>query len=355
MHSKLKLPLDKPPKSICILRLSAIGDVTHVVPVVRAIQKQWPETKITWVCGKFEYKLLRIFDDIRFVLFDKGRGYKSYIDLWREIGKERFDVLLHMQVAARANIASLAVKADIRLGWDLARSRDFHQVFINHRVPTESQQHQVQGFLSFARALGLQADVPEWNIPVTDNAQTFVEKHVNEDKPLMVISACSSHELRNWQAEGYAEVADYEIKKYDMQVVLSGGPANIEKKMAKKITEHMNESALNLVGMDTLEELTGLLRAADVVITPDSGPAHMANAVGVPVIGLYACTWAKRSGPYNSVEYCVDKFELAADKFLNKNADELRWGTKIEKPGVMQLIEVSEVCQKLDLIMSAST
>jgi len=352
MQSSSQLPLVNPPESICILRLSAIGDVTHVIPVIRSIQAQWPDTKITWVCGKFEYKLLKIIEGIRFICFDKNRGYKSYLELWKTLHKERFDVLLQMQVAARANIASLAVKADIRLGWDAARSRDFHQLFINQQVVETYQQHQVQGFLSFARSLGLQADDPEWRLPETEKSQAFANKYIEKDKPLLVISACSSHKLRNWLADRYAQVADYAIEKYNMQVILSGGPSDIEVNMANEISALMRKSVLNLVGKDTLEELTGLLSNATAVISPDSGPAHIANAVGVPVIGLYACTWSKRSGPYNSLQYCVDKFEMAATQFLNQDANELRWGTKIEKDGVMELIKVEEVCQKLDHIMS---
>ncbi|MCW9047430.1 MAG: glycosyltransferase family 9 protein [Gammaproteobacteria bacterium] len=341
-----------PPKKICILRLSAIGDVTHVLPVLRSIQQQWPETEISWICGKFEYKFLKVISGVRFIVFDKKNGLKEYRKLWASLKNEHFDVLLQMQVAGRANIASLGIKAKIKLGWDKARSRDFHQFFINEHIKQQKQQHQVQGFLSFARSLGLQAETPVWNIPVTDEAKLFADKYIEKNKPVMVISACSSHKLRNWFADRYAQLADYAINQYDMQVVLSGGPSELELNMAQNIEFNMQNQALNLVGKDTLEQLPGLLSKATVVVSPDSGPAHIANALAVPVIGLYACTWSKRSGPYNSLDYCVDKFEIAAEKFLNKSADDLRWGTKIELPGVMELISVDEVCKKLDHVMA---
>jgi len=168
---------------------------------------------------------------------------------------------------------------------------------------------------------------------------------------VLVISACSSHVLRNWSAEGYARVADYAVEKYGYQVVLSGGPSEVELSTAQNIESSMQHEVLNLVGKDTLEELLGLMQAASVVISPDSGPAHIANAMGVPVIGLYACTWSKRSGPYNSLNLCVDKFDEAAEQFLKKSASSLSWGSKIEKSGVMDLITVEDVCQKLDLVM----
>jgi heptosyltransferase I len=350
MH--VHLPLSTPPKNICILRLSALGDVSHVIPLVRQVQAQWPECKITWVCGKFEHKLLRLLPGINFVVFDKKAGWKAYSSLCKTLRNQRFDVLLHMQVAARANIASRMIRARIRLGWDKRRSRDLHQLFINHSVPAALMQHQVDGFLSFGKTLGLQPGPPQWNLPLTQKARAFAQSHVQAGKPLLVISACSSHALRNWRAEAYAQVADYAIERYGFQVILSGGPASIEVEMAQAIQQQMVQPVLNLVGKDTLEELLGLLQAADVVISPDSGPAHLANALAVPVIGLYACTWSKRSGPYNSLNYCVDKFELAAEQFLGKKAGSLFWGAKIEKPGVMDLISVEDVCQQLDKLVA---
>ena len=98
----------------------------------------------------------------------------------------------------------------------------------------------------------------------------------------------------------------------------------------------------------TLEQSKALLNKADLVISPDSGPAHIASALGTPVIGLYAATWSKRSGPYNSLDLCVDRFEQAARQFRNKAPEDLRWGTRIEEPGVMDLIKTEDVINKLN-------
>lgn len=345
------LSFDSPPEKICILRLSALGDVTHVIPVVRAVQKQWPETEITWVCGKLEMKLLSSIQGVRFVEFEKKLGWQAYRQLYQALKGEVFDVLLHMQVAARANLASLCIKAKIRIGWDKARSRDFHQLFINQHVPEVSFQHQVQGFLSFARTLGLNADQPVWDFPVTDDGLAFANQFTDQERKTLLISPCSSHKLRNWSAESYARVADYAVEKLNMQVILSGGPTDLEQEMAHSIESKMKNEATNLVGKDTLQQLVGLMSQVDVVISPDSGPAHIASALGTPVIGLYACTWSKRSGPYSFLEYCVDKFDVAARKYRKKIGKELRWGSKIELPGVMDLITVDEVIEKLKAVI----
>ena len=345
------LPLTKPPKKICILRLSALGDVAHVIPVVRAIQNHWPNTQITWICGKFEYKLLSSIEGVKFVLFDKKQGWKAYFKLHRELKGEHFDVLLHMQVALRASLASMCVSAKIKLGWDKARSRDFHQLFINHSIPAVAHQHQAQGFLSFARSLGIEVEEPIWDIPVSKEGELFADQHIEKDKKTLLISPCSSHVLRNWSAEGYAAVADYAIEQLGMQVIISGGPSEVEKQMSREIESRLTNEVTNLVGKDTLQQLVGLLKNVDVVISPDSGPVHIANALGTPVIGLYACTWSKRSGPYSFLNNCVDKFEMAAQKFRKKSADQLRWGSKIEEPDVMDLIQPNEVMEKLEQVI----
>ncbi len=334
--------------NICILRLSALGDVSHVVPVVRVMQEQLPDTKITWVCGKLEHKILSDIEGVRFVIFDKKAGIRGYRDIKRELAGERFDWLLHMQVAARANLASACIKAGTKLGWDKARSRDLHQWFVDGGVASVAQQHQVQGFLSFARALDLDADEPHWNLPVSDASREFAEQVLPGEQPTLLISPCSSHALRNWSVEGYAAVADHAIGKLGMRVALAGGPSELERSTGVAIEESMAHEAVNLIGKDTLPQSLALLQRADVVLSPDAGPTHLANALGTKVIGLYACTWSKRSGPYNSLDLCVDKFAEAARQFRGKEPQDLRWGTRIEQPGVMDLIQIDEVIEKLE-------
>ncbi len=344
----MKLPVKIPPKSLCILRLSALGDVTHVLPALRAIQAHWPDTQITWVCGSFESKLLSNIKGVRFVLFDKSAGIVAYAKLWRTLSGTRFDVLLHMQVSGRANVASLGLRAGIRLGWDKTRARDLHGLFINARIPYVEQQHQVLAFLSFAHSLGVPVAPPSWNFPVDDNQRVLADQHIDSSCRTLIISPSSSHALRNWTIAGYAAVADHAINEHGMRVVLCGGPSEAEVSLGQAIADAANGAVINLTGKDTLQQLVALIDACDVVLSPDSGPLHLANALGKPVVGLYACTWSKRSGPFHSLEYCVDRFEQAAQQYLQCKASDVRWGKRIEQPGVMDTIELKEVTDKLD-------
>jgi len=342
------LPPDHQPERLCILRLSALGDATHTLPVVRAIQDHWPGTRISWIIGKLERRLLGDLEGVEFIVFDKRGGWAEVTKLRAALRERRFDVLLHMQVAARANLLSRLIRAPLRLGWDRGRSRDFHHWFSNCQVAAVPFQHQVQGFLEFPRALGIRVDTPRWDLPITAAADDWAAQQLPGDQPTLLISPCSSHALRNWRPAYYAAVADHAAGQLGMRVVLSGGPSALERETAQAIQAAMGTRCINLVGKDTLEQSKALLHRAELVLTPDAGPAHIASALGTPVLGLYAATWSRRSGPYNSLDLCVDHYEEAARRFRGKQASELRWGHRIEEPGVMDLVQPAEVIERLE-------
>lgn len=331
-----------------------MGDITHVVPIVHTLRHHWPETKITWIIGKLEYKLLADLAGVKFIVFDKSNGWREYLKLYRTLRRQRFDCLLLMQVALRANLASLCVRASRRIGYDHARSKDLHGLFVNERIAAGQQEHVLDSFFGFLRQLGLNEHVMDWRLPISTTAREFANRHVPCDKPLLIISPCSSHTRRNWAASYYAEVADYASERYGFQVALCGGPSHEEKTMATAIDEQAKQQLLNLVGKDTLQQFVALLDMAELLISPDSGPAHIAACVGTPVLGLYAASNPRRSGPYNSLRWCVDKYAAASEKYLGKAATEIKWGTKIERPGVMELVTVADVKQKLDEFMQRS-
>ena len=128
----------QPPDSICLLRTSALGDVTHVVPLVRTLQGIWPATKLTWIVGKLEHRLVGDIAGVEFLVFDKGKGLNAFAELRKRLAGRRFDALLHLQVALRANLVSALVRAPVRVGYDADRSRDLHGLFINRRIAVVS-------------------------------------------------------------------------------------------------------------------------------------------------------------------------------------------------------------------------
>jgi len=331
-----------PPRSICLLRLSALGDVTHVLPLVRTLRRAWPGVALTWIIGKGEQRLLDGLDGVEFVVYDKASGLAGMRALRRQLAGRRFDVLLQMQVAARANLLSAFVPAVRRIGYDRARAKDLHGLFVNERIPERPGIHVLDAIGSFCEPLGLRQDEVAWNLPVPDDARAWAAAQWPDDGiPALLVSPCSSHALRNWRAERYAAVADHAAAR-DWRVVLCGGRTALERGTADAILAAMRAPALDLVGKDTLKQLPALLERADLVLTPDSGPMHIANAMGSKVLGLHAASNPARSGPYSDRRYCVDRYDDAARRFLGKPAAELKWGAKIEREGVMDLVTVED-------------
>lgn len=342
------LPLDQIPHSLCILRTSALGDVTHVLPIVRTLQTHWPTTKITWIIGKFEHKLVGDIEGIEFIPVTKTYGLKGRSLLAETLKGRKFDVLLNLQVAFRSNLLSTAIKARIRLGYDRARAKELHGLFINQRIPEMPGQHVLDCFFSFLETLGLCQRELRWEIPLAPEDQAFAAQHMPTDRPNLIISPCSSHRRRNWHAAGYAAVADYAISHYGMRVLLTGGRSALETEMGSAIEAAMKGEPSNLIGKDTIKQLMAMIARADLVISPDSGPAHMASAAGTPVIGLHAASNPARSGPYRSLAICVDRYDQAARQFRGKPAHRLRWGSKLEYDGVMDLILIEDVIAQID-------
>lgn len=339
-----------------MLRLSAIGDTCHTLPVVRSLHAAWPQTRITWILGKTEAALLGDIPGIEFIIFDKRQGWHAYRDLRAALRGRRFDVLLHMQAALRASIASLCIPARLRLGFDRVRARDFQWLFSNARIAHQPRQHVMDGLFGFAEALGVRERVLRWDIPIPADAERFAATHIPATTPALLISPCSSQRARNyrnWSAENYATIADYASEHYGLRVILTGGPTALEKYYGEQISTLAKHAPLNLIGATSLKQLYALIRSARCVLCPDSGPVHMATAAGTPVIGLYASSNPLRTGPYHSMAWTVNRYPdaLVAEGLTVETA---RWGQRVRDPATMQLISVSDVTAKLDAIMAAS-
>ncbi|MBA3581028.1 MAG: glycosyltransferase family 9 protein [Gammaproteobacteria bacterium] len=340
------------PASICILRLSAIGDITHMLPLLRTLQHQWPHCQITWVIGALEHQLIGDIADVEFIVVHKKRTLREYFRLRQLLRQRHFDVLLHMQASWRANIFSLAINAASRIGFDKTRARNSQWLFSNQKISPQAQNHVLDSFLQFAETLGIVNPQLIWDLPIPTDASTAMRARVQT--PYLVINACSSARLRNfrnWSTSGYAAVIDYAYTRYDLRTVLSGGNNAVEKNLADEIYAACTHKPINLVGQTNLKQLAALLQSARVVIAPDTGPLHIANAVGTDVIGLYASSNPARTGPYGQLEYVVNAYPAALEKFNQQTIATAPWGQRVRDPDVMNMIKPEEVIKMLDKIL----
>ncbi|MCF6194807.1 MAG: glycosyltransferase family 9 protein, partial [Kangiellaceae bacterium] len=264
--------------------------------------------------------------------------------------KRRFDILLHMQVALRASLATLFVRAQEKWGFDKRRAREGQWLFTNKRIKPQINPHVVDGCWGFALALGVDEKItPKWHIPIGAREEMW-SLELTKNNPYIVISPAASKAERNWLVDRYAAIAEYATST-GFDIYLSGGQTEKEKSLATDICAASNVSINNLTGQTSLPQLLALIKNAKLVLSPDSGPCHMATMVNTPVIGMYAHSNFDRTGPYLSRDNCVSVYEQALKEQTGKNISQNRWGKRVEGDKLMQLISIGQVKQKFDQIV----
>lgn len=342
-----------PPNNICVVRLSAIGDTCHALCVVRRLQDNWPEASLTWIIGKTEAALMADIPGVEFIIFDKSAGRDAYHSVREQLAGKSFDVALCMHASMRVNRLYRIIDAPVRLGFDFRRARDFQWLFTNKRVPAAPGEHSLEAMMGFATAIGAEPRPMRWDIPFGDDEREFAADFRSPGMPLVVISPCSSQRarnFRNWSVENYQAVIKH-LRARGSRIVISGGPSELEKEYGEALSR--DGAADNLVGKTSLKQLIALFDTADLVICPDSGPAHMATAMRTPVLGLYATSNPARTGPYVSRELTVNRYPDAVEKYIGKPVDKLRWGQRVRHPDAMDLIIVDDVTAKIDTFFNA--
>jgi heptosyltransferase I len=349
------------PEAVCLIRLSAIGDCCHTLPVVRTLQAAWPRTQITWIIGRTELGLLEGASGIEFITFDKRTPWASLASIRRQLASRHYPLLLHMHASMRANLVSCAVRANVRLGFDRARARDYQWLFTNEKIAPTPGEHAMDALFSFAGHLGIRQRVMRWDFAISAEDRRRADELAGGSRPICVISPCSSQRFRNyrnWSVANYAAVIRHLIDARGARVVLTGGPSALETQYGEQLQRELggpeNSSVINLIGQTRLKELFAILQVADLVICPDSGPAHMATAAGVPVVGLYATSNRHRTGPYFSQRLVVDRYPEAVQQEFNKPVAALRFGERVRDPGAMDLIRVDDVLTRVDAVLNGT-
>jgi len=298
-----------PPKEICIVMLSAIGDTVHVLPVANALKRAWPESRITWVIQPVPHLLVNGHPAIdEFVTFRRLRGIESwrgFNDVARQVRGRRFDLLLGLQVYAKAGLITGLISADVKLGFDRARARDAQWLFTNRRIPAHEAQHVQDQYFEFLDYLGIDREPVTWDLRLTDaerEAQaTFFSKL---ERPACAVVVGTSKPEKNWSPEGYARVLEEVETTHGLMPVLIGGPSAVERRLADEVKALTGARVVDALG-DDLRKLAWLVDGSALLISPDTGPLHISRALGTPVVGLYGYTNPKRSGPYGAYQDLV--------------------------------------------------
>lgn len=348
--------LPHPLQHIALLRLSAIGDAVLMVPTVRALQRTFPAAQITWIIGRGAYSLLEGLSGVNFLVVDKPKSLKAFCQAYRVLSPHRFDVLLAAQASLSANLLCPLIRARCKVGFDRDRARDGQCFFVDEQIGS-APAHLLETFMQFATYLGAAAGPLDWSLPVRTQDHVWAKAALSQARGLfgsntsarwLAINPAASRAERQWLPERYAALMEQVAARWGAQVVLTGGPGRDEVALGARIAELTKVPCLNLVGKTSLKQLAALLGAVDMVVAPDTGPAHIATAMGTPVVGLYAVASPRLSGPYGAQALTVNAYPQAVETILKESSEMVAWHKRrVHDARAMALITVDEVMAKL--------
>ena len=296
MTSPIRAPLDR----VGIVMMSAVGDAVHVLPVVNAIKRHHPPAHITWVLQPGPATLVRghpKVDDI--VLFNRAAGKRAFAETHRELARRRFDVVLDLQVYFKAGIVTSFARAPVKLGFDRARARDFNWLFTTHKIPPHpGGQHVQDQYFEFLTALGVPHEPVEWNLGPWPHERAWQrEFYAPFERPAAPVVVATSKPQKDWPPDRWANVCDALYADFGLQPVLVGGRSEREVHAERVIMERARHKPITALGSG-LRKLVAIFDGAALVLSPDTGPLHMAVALDRPVVSLIGYSNPKRVGPY---------------------------------------------------------
>jgi heptosyltransferase I len=322
--------------------MSAVGDAVHVLPVINALKRANPGTRITWVLQPAAAALVRGHRSVdEIILFDRSKGWKAFTDVRRELASRRFDLVINLQVYLKAGIVTAFTQAPIKLGFDRARARDFNWLFTNRKIPPQPVQHVQNQYFEFLTALGVPPNPVVWDLGPWDDEREWQRTFKSSFAlPIASIVVGTSKPEKDWLPERWAEVADALHRTYGMQVVLVGGRSERELAAERRVMELAKHTPRSELGSG-LRKLVSILDASALVLSPDTGPLHMTVALDRPVISLMGYTNPKRTGPYRRFH------DLIVDAYGDPGED---YPISMEnRPGRMKRIETRDVLDKVEV------
>jgi heptosyltransferase I len=288
-------------RKVCVVLLSGLGDVIHGLPVVNALKRD-ASRHITWVVEPMPAPVLRAHPAVdEVVVFHKQRGLRGVAELGG-LGDRNFDVTLNLNIYFKSVFPTLLSRAPVRVGFDRRRSRDLTWLFTTHRLPPRPRAHTQDMFLEFLDLLGVEREPVEWRLrPTGPERREQAEFFERFQRPVVAIVPASGVAAKDWIPERWAAVIDAVDSDYGFATMIVGGPSERERRITERILSAAATNPVVALG-DGVRALLWRLAGSDLVIAPDTGPVHLARAMGVPVIGLYGHTNPWRVGPYRAYE-----------------------------------------------------
>lgn len=292
---------DRPARRILLIKPSALGDVVHSLPVLRLIRRRFPEAHIAWLINPGFAGLIEGHPDLNEVIrFERKRFGRSLVDrqaraaflgFSRELRDRRFDLVIDLQGLFRSGWLAWQTRAAVRVGF--SNARELAAAFYTHRVRVGNPDvHAIERYLTVARAIGCDAGPIEFDFAITDADRASTAAMVAPaGESYAVMLPGTNWRTKRWPVEHFSAVSDGLRRERGLRSVVAGGAE--DRPLGEAI-----ESAVNLAGKTTLKQLVALLERAEVVIANDTGPMHIAAALGRPLVTVFGPTNPVRTGPY---------------------------------------------------------
>jgi heptosyltransferase-1 len=304
--------------NILIVKLSAIGDVIHTLPALNAVRKHYPDASITWLVEEDAAPLVQGHNALDRVLVSKRKRWlkklkklsilntiKEIYGFIRELRDTRYDMILDFQALLKSGILIAFARSRRKIGFGKGLEHMEHSyIFLNERIPAVDMEiHALSRGMMLLNAVGIPTNKIEYNLPISNhdrsNIDDLIEQYgINGVKFFVAINPVAKWETKLWPNSKFSELADMLIDRYDMKVVFTGGIKDYS--TIQDIMSSMKGQAINFAGKTTLNELAALYEKAVLVISTDTGPMHLAAAMGTPVVALFGPTAPWRTGPYGT-------------------------------------------------------
>ena len=323
---------------IGIVQLAGIGDVVHALPIANDLKRSDPSRRVLWIAEPAPARVLEHHPSVdEIVVFDKARGLESVIDLAGELRRRSCDVALNMQRYLKGVIPTILSGASVRIGLPPSKTREGVRLFNTHHLPEGPWRHTQDLLLGYREALGLPTDAPvEWGITFSAaerEAQTRFFR-TGEDRPTAGLVLATANPKKDWPAERYPPLVDA-LASLGYRVLLIGGPGVRERSGAARVSSEAASRPIDGLG-DSVRTMMWMVDGVDLLVSPDTGPLHVAHAVGTPVIGLFGHTNPARVGPWKRYR------DLVVDRYTEPGTppDPSRYDPKL---GRMETIRVEDV------------
>ena len=301
-------------ENVLIVKLSAIGDVIHALPVSYAIKETFPSAKVTWVVEPPAYDLLSMNPYVDKIIVFEKKEFKTFNGFFekfspfrKEIQAESYDAVLDLQGLFKSAAIAFFAKANIKLG--ICNMRELSNAVSKPVIGEHAQGHIVERYLDTARAIGCRVNNVTFPIEIPseeiDNARKIMKNAgLDENKPYVVFAIGANWENKRWRTEFFAELCDWLYNSKVMPVLIGGGETDF--KRSADIYVAMQNSPVNLVNKTNLKQLAYVIKNARLVIGGDTGPVHLAAGLKIRTLMLMGPTDANRNGPYGQIQNAIE-------------------------------------------------